>query len=217
MGVWLGHDVVDAEGEGSAGLVVVEAVGLEEEVEGEAVEGGSELGGALALLGFGGVLELGQELFDFGHAAADAHGGVEVGEAFAFGGVADGVELEFEREEGALAVAEDGHEVVDEGSGAGLGGGGFAEAGVDFLLGTGEVFLEDGEEDVFLAGEVGIERAAGFAGTFGDVFEAGLFEAAFRENFPGGLDELLAGEDGSFLSGGGGGSVDRIAALCGFL
>lgn len=102
----LNHGVADAEVEGSANLVFGEAVGLKKEVEGQAVERGAEIGGALAFLGFGGVLEFGQELFDFGHAAADAHGGVEVGKAFAFAGVAGGVELELDRKQGALPVAD---------------------------------------------------------------------------------------------------------------
>lgn len=216
VGVSLGHDVTDAEGEGSADLGAVEDVGLEEEIKGEAVEGSGELGGALAFLGFGGVPELGQELVDFGHAAAEAHGGVEVGEALTFCGVADGVELELEREEGALAVVEEGYEVVDEGGGAVFGGGGFAEPGVDFLLGSGEVFLKDGKEDIFLVGEVAVEGSSGFAGAFGDVFEAGVFEAVLREDFAGGVDELPASEDGAFLFGSAC-SVDQITAWGRFL
>src|SRR6266550_121403 len=46
-------------------------------------------------------------------------------------------------------------------------------------------------EEFFLVGEVEIDRAFGYACSFGDVLEAGVGEAAFTENLERGLDDLL--------------------------
>ena len=46
-------------------------------------------------------------------------------------------------------------------------------------------------KELFLVGEVEVDGALGDSGAFGDVLEPGVGEAAFAENFEGGLDDLL--------------------------
>ena len=65
-------------------------------------------------------------------------------------------------------------------------------------------------KELFLVGEVEVDRAFGDAGAVGDVLESGLGESALTENFEGGLDDLLGPVLGSstplgrFCWGGGG-------------
>ena len=49
----------------------------------------------------------------------------------------------------------------------------------------------DAAEQLFLVGEVEVDRALGDAGALGDVLEAGRGEAALREHREGGVEDLL--------------------------
>ena len=53
--------------------------------------------------------------------------------------------------------------------------------------------LEQGEEDVFLALEIGVESAARVAGAGGDIFQARGFKTVLRENLLGGGQEFAPG------------------------
>lgn len=195
------HRLRDGEAKALADLFVRKAFWIEEAIEREAVERGGELRRDAPLFGGGRLPELRHQLIDLGHTAAQAHGGVEVGEATALARVAYGVELKFEVQQPVLPVAHELREAVCEGVDPLLGGGGGAEFGVDVLLVAVEVLLEDGEEDVFFVAEVAVEGAAGLSGFFGDVFDSGVFEAVLGKGGAGGLNELLAGGYGALLLG----------------
>ena len=58
---------------------------------------------------------------------------------------------------------------------------------------VGHVLLEDGEEEVGLAGEVGVDGAVRVAGLLGDLLDRGALVAALGEDAGGGGDQLGAG------------------------
>ena len=67
-----------------------------------------------------------------------------------------------------------------------------------------DLFVEtigDGEEEVFLAVEVLVDRAAGEAGRLGDLLEGGAFEAAPGEHLGGGRDRARRGSAGVAVPG----------------
>ena len=57
--------------------------------------------------------------------------------------------------------------------------------------------LEQGEEDIFLAFEVGIKSAAGVSGAGRDVFQAGAFKTVLGENALGGVQQFPPGGPGA--------------------
>jgi len=64
------------------------------------------------------------------------------------------------------------------------------EIALDRLL---EVVLEHGDDELVLAGEVRIERAAGEAGQGRDRLDAGAADTLVLEHAGGGLEQLVAG------------------------
>ena len=107
---------------------------------------------------------------------------------------AGGEELEVE-EEGLAVAGEALHPLVREGAGASLERRLVRDSNLcrrQLPRPVRHVLLEDGEEEVRLAGEVGVDRAVRVAGLLGDLLYRGALVAALGEDGRGGGDQLGA-------------------------
>jgi hypothetical protein len=82
-----------------------------------------------------------------------------------------------------------------------------------FELALGALF-QQGQDELVLALEVAVERAAGVAGTFGDLLDRGAADTVLGEEFGRGLQQLLAGEFPALLPGEPPGDGDRLLMRC---
>src|SRR5579863_3113721 len=107
-------------------------------------------------------------------------------------GMADCEQLEFQGEQSEAAVLRNLRVMLAQSAQALCGSLLLREQGCDFGDPAAYPLFQQGQENVFLAFEVGVKGAAGVARERGDVFEASRLKAIAREGFLGGGEQLLS-------------------------
>jgi hypothetical protein len=113
--------------------------------------------------------------------------------------MADGKEFEFEREDGPRAVVHQADVEISKRLEALFATGAvsqFAKEEIDVFFGS---LLKEGEEQVFLALEMGVDGSLAAAGGGGDLVQLGVFIAVSKEDLLGGIEKAGLGFPGAKL------------------
>lgn len=148
----------------------IETGGIEQAIDSEAVKKSTELRGL-------GTLDLGiampqfrQQLVDASFRAAKAHGSHKIGQALLGMRPTYGVHFKFEIQQHAARVFEQFGQMLNENLDTLFAGRGGAKAATNLRLVPLHVFLENGEENVFLIAKMGIKSAARLTRSSRNVF-----------------------------------------------